>query len=205
MPVVDPAITAVLKAEHLSEETRRVYSSKLAIIAQAAGGRPLLKLLTQHADKVVKYITEQYSEVASQKNMIVSVMAVYRLLDLKTKAQVSYDLYLKLFDKLKAILRERSKTNLPSQRQAAGFVTHEELQQVRKRLPVGSKERLLLSFYGGCIPPVRNDLHAAFIHLLKCNEGEARAAFLYLGLQSSDVSLPRAPTVDSSALLGSAQ
>ena len=101
MPVVDPAITAVLKAEHLSEETRTVYSSKLAIIAQAAGGRPLLKLLTQHADKVVKYITEQYSEVASQKNMIVSVMAVYRLLDLKTKAQVSYDLYLKLFDKLK--------------------------------------------------------------------------------------------------------
>ncbi len=87
MPAVDPAITAVLKAEHLSEETRRVYSSKLAIIAEAAGGRPLLKVLTQHADKVIKYVTGQYSEVASQKTMIVSVMAVYRLLDLKTKAQ----------------------------------------------------------------------------------------------------------------------
>jgi len=49
---------------------------------------------------------------------------------------------------------------------------------VRKRLPVGSKERLLLSFYGGCIPPVRNDLHAAFIHMLKCTEGEARNAVM---------------------------
>ena len=175
---VDPAITTVLKAEHLSAETRRVYSSKLAIIAQAAGGRPLLKVLTQHADNVIKYITSQYSEVASQKTMLVAVMAVYRLLNLKTKAQASYNLYLELFDKLKAVLRERSKTNLPTRRQAAGFVSHEELQQVRKRLPLGSKERLLLSFYGGCIPPVRNDLHAAFIHMLKCGEGAARAAVM---------------------------
>ena len=32
--------------------------------------------------------------------------------------------------------------------------------------------------YGGCIPPVRNDLHSAFIHMLKCKEGEARNAIM---------------------------
>jgi len=53
MPTVDPAIEAVLKADHLSEETRRVYSSKLGIIAQAAGNRPLLKVFTQHPDTVI--------------------------------------------------------------------------------------------------------------------------------------------------------
>ncbi len=37
MPSPDPAIEAVVEAEHLSEETRRVYSSKLGIIAAAAG------------------------------------------------------------------------------------------------------------------------------------------------------------------------
>ncbi len=37
---------------------------------------------------------------------------------------------------------------------------------------------MLLSFYGGCIPPVRNDLHLAFIHMLKCKEGEARSAVM---------------------------
>jgi hypothetical protein len=174
----DPIIQAVLKADHLSEETKRVYSKNLSMIAQAARQQPLVKVLTQHPHKVVQYIQRKYTEVASQKTLLVSIMAVYRLLDLKVKAQSSYDLYLDYFDKLDAILKERSKTNLPTRRQAAGFVTHEELQHVRERLPTGSKERLLLSCYGGCIPPVRNDLHAAFIHRLKCDEGEARNAIM---------------------------
>ncbi len=108
--------------------------------------------------------------------MLVSIMAVYRLLNIKVKAKTSYDIYLAYFDKLDAALRERSKTNLPSKRQVAGFVTHTELQLVRKKLPIGSKESLFLSFYGGCIPPVRNDLHSAFVHMLKCKEGEAMNA-----------------------------
>ena len=89
MPSVDPAISAVLKADHLSAETRRMYSSKLGIIAQAAGNRPLLKVLTQQPDKVVQYIKGSYTEVASQKTMLVSIMAVYRLLNLKAKSKPS--------------------------------------------------------------------------------------------------------------------
>ena len=178
MPSADPAIEAVLKAEHLSKETRRVDSSKLGILAAAARNQPLFKVLTQHPEKVIRYITRKYNEIASQKTMLVSIMAVYRLLNIKIKAKVSYDSYLAYFDKLDAILRDRSKSNLPSKRQADGFITHVELQLVRKKLPVGSKERLLLSFYGGCIPPVRNDLHCAFIHMLHCKQGEARNAVM---------------------------
>jgi hypothetical protein len=178
MPSADPAIEAVMKAEHLSEETRRVYSSKLEIIASAARNQPLLKVLTQHPEKVIWYIARKYKEIASQKTMLVSIMAVYRLLGIKIQAKTSYDSYLAYFDKLDAILRDRSKTNLSSKPQAEGFITHAELQLVREKLPVGSKERLLLSFYGGCIPPVRNDLHSAFIHMLKCKEGEARNAVM---------------------------
>ncbi len=44
----DPIIQAVLKADHLSEETRRVYSKNLSMIAQAARQQPLVKVLTQH-------------------------------------------------------------------------------------------------------------------------------------------------------------
>ncbi|DBA90934.1 TPA: hypothetical protein ACH3X1_016144 [Trebouxia sp. C0004] len=97
------------------------------------------KVLTQHPDQVMQYIKGSYTasgqaEVASQKTMptIVSIMAVYRLLNLKAKSKASYDLYLELFDRLDGILKERSKTNLPSKRQAAGFVTPEQLQKVRK-------------------------------------------------------------------------
>ena len=151
MPSLDPAIEAVQEAEHLSKETRCVYSSKgskLRIIAKAAGNQPLLEVLSHYPNKVIQYITRSYTEIASQKTMLVSIMAVYRLLNITVKAQSSYDLYLASFDKL-AVLRDRSTTNLPSKRQAAGFITHAELQLVRKKLPVESKERLLLSFYGG--------------------------------------------------------
>ncbi len=110
--MIDPAIAAVLKADHLSEETRRVYSKNLAMIAEAASNRALLPVLTMHADKVIQFITTKYTEVASQKTMLVSIMAVYKFLDLKAKSQASYDRYLELFDKLDGILKERSKTNL---------------------------------------------------------------------------------------------
>jgi len=139
MPSLDPAIEAIQKAEHLSEETRRVYSSKLGIIAKAAGNQPLLRVLSHYPNKVIQYITRSYTEIASQKTMLVSIMAVYRLLGIKLKAKTSYDSYLAYFDKLDAALRERSKTNLPSKRQAAVFITHAELQFVREKLPVGSK------------------------------------------------------------------
>ena len=55
--------------------------------------------------------------------------------------------------KLDAQLRDRAKGNIPTERQRAGFVSYVELQNVRRRLTVGSKERLLLSFYG-----LRNNL-----------------------------------------------
>jgi len=123
MPSADPAIEAIQKAEHLSEETRRVYSSKLVIIAKAAGNQPLLRVLSHYPNKVIQYIRKSYTETASQKTMLVSIMAVYRLLGIKVKAKSSYDSYLAYFDKLDAVLRDRSKTNLPSKRQAAGFIT----------------------------------------------------------------------------------
>lgn len=51
--------------------------------------------------------------------MLVSLMAVYRLLDLKAESQESYGIYLELFDRLDGILRDRSKTNLPNAKQQA--------------------------------------------------------------------------------------
>ena len=76
------------------------------------------------------------------------------------------------------MLRDRAKNNVPTDRQCAGFVSYVELQKVRKRLPVGSKQRLLLSFHGGLIPPLRNDLHAFAVRMLKCDHDAARQALL---------------------------
>jgi len=79
---------------------------------------------------------------------------------------------------------------VPTERQRAGFVSYIELQMVRKKLAFGSKERLLLSFYGGCIPPLRNDLHACAIQLLKCDDDEAAKQALLHQVTPNEILLP---------------
>ena len=59
-----------------------------------------------------------------------------------------------------------------------------------RSLPFGGKERLLLSFYGGCIPPLRNDLHACAIQLLKCGDDEAAQQPLLHQVTPNEILLP---------------
>ena len=78
----------------------------------------------------------------------------------------------------------------PTEWQRAGFVSYVELQKVRKKLTFGSKERLLLSFYGGCIPPLRNDLHAYAIQVLKCDDDQAAQQALLHQVTPNEILLP---------------
>ena len=127
---------------------------------------------------LIKHILKNYHEIGTQRTMIVAILGAYKILNLKLKEKGSYEMYLKEYEKLDGVLRDRAKDNVPTYRQRAGFVSYPELQRVRKRLPVGSKERLLLSCYGGCIPPLRNDLHACAIRKLECDDESARQALL---------------------------
>ena len=143
---VDPMIQAILRADHLSEETRIGYSKRLALIATAARNKALHPVLTMHPQKVLSWIFKSCSEVGTQRTMIVAILAAYKLLNLKATKQASYAMYLEQYERLDAQLRGRAKDNVPTERQRAGFVSYVELQQVRKKLTFGSKERLLLSF-----------------------------------------------------------
>ena len=69
-------------------------------------------------------------------------------------------------------------------------MSYVELQKVRKKLTFGSKERLLLSSEGGCIPPLRNDLHACAIQLLKCDDGQAAQQALLHQVTPNEILLP---------------
>ena len=187
---VDPMIQAILRANHLSEETRIGYSKRLALVATAARNQALHTVLTMHPQKVLNWIFESYTEVGTQRTMLVAILAAYKLLSLKATKQASYAMYLEQYEKLDAQLRDRAKDNVPTERQRAGFVSYMELQTVRKKLTFGSKERLLLSFYGGCIPPLRNDLHACAIQLLKCNDDEAAQQALLHQVTPNEILLP---------------
>lgn len=142
----DPVIQAILRADHLSEETRIGYSKRLALIATAARSKGLQLVLTLYPQKVLNWILRSYTEIGTQRTMIVAVLAAYKLLNLKATKEASYAKYLEQYERLDAQLRDRAKDNVPTERQRAGFVSYLELQKIRKQLTFGSKERLLLSF-----------------------------------------------------------
>lgn len=97
-------------------------------------------------------------------------------------------MYLEQYERLDAYWRDRAKDNVPTERQKAGFVSYVELQKVKKKLTFGSKERLPLSFYGGRIPPLRNDLHACAIQL--CDDDQAAQQALLHRVTPNEVLLP---------------
>ena len=47
-----------------------------------------------HPQKVLNWIFRSYTELGTQRTMIVAVLAAYKLLDLKARKKASYALYL---------------------------------------------------------------------------------------------------------------
>ena len=86
---VDPMIQAISRADHLSEETRIGYSSRLALIATAAKNKALQPVLTLHPQKVLNRIFRSYTEVGTQTTMIVVLLAAFKLLNLKAMKKAS--------------------------------------------------------------------------------------------------------------------
>ena len=119
----DPMIQAILKADHLREETRLGYSKRLALIATAARNKALQPVLNLHPHKVLNWIFRSYTGIGTQRTMIVAVLAAYKLLNLKATKKASHALYLEQYERLDAQLRDRAKDNVPTERQRAGFVS----------------------------------------------------------------------------------
>ena len=187
---VDPMIQAILQADHLSEETCIGYSKRLALIATAARNKGLTLVLTLHAQKVLNWIFRSHTEAGTQRTKIVAILATYKLLDLKNREKASCAMHLEQYERLDAELKDRAKDNVSTKRQRAGFVSYVGLQRVRQKLEFGSKERLLLPFYGGCIPFLRNDLHACAIQLLKCEDDEGSKQALLQQVTPNEILLP---------------
>jgi len=90
--------------------------------------------LTLHPQKVLNWIFRSYTEVGTQRTMIVAVLAAYNLMNMNGTKQASYAMYLEQYERLDEELRDRAKDNVPTERQRAGFVSYVELQKVRKKL-----------------------------------------------------------------------
>ena len=69
-----------------------------------------------HPQKVLNWIFRSYSEVGTQRTMIVAILAAYKLLNLKATKKARYAVYLEQYERLDAHLRDRAKDNVPTER-----------------------------------------------------------------------------------------
>ena len=115
---------------------------------------------------ILPWIKQQYSEVATQKNVVTTVLAALRRMPaVKNQSPQALAIWLRASKELEAQQQARLKANEPSARQQRGYVDFREVIKVRTSLAKGSRQRLLLAFYT-MIPPLRSDLNR--VALLQC-------------------------------------
>ena len=112
------------------------------------------------------WIKQEYPEVATQKNVVTTVLAALRRMPvMKKQHRQALAIWLRASKELEAQQQARLKANEPSARQKRGYVDFRDVIRVRTSLAKGSRQRLLLAFYT-MIPPQRCDLH--WVALLQC-------------------------------------
>ena len=126
--------------------------------------------------------------------MTIAVLEACKLMNLKATKQASYAKYLQQCERLDEELRDRSKRNFQLRgrfdKLRGRLCELCRAPEVRKKLTFGRKEKPLLSFCGGCIPFLRNNLHACAIQVLKCDDDEAAQQALQHQVTPTEILLP---------------
>ena len=151
----------ISKAVDLSEKSKEIYLQRLKSWKDGTGKTVLTVI--RNPKKYIKWLKENKKELHTQKAYIAVIMAMFKHTDgLKDKYKTAHDEWYEEYNKITKEIEEQYKSNLPSERQKDGFVSLKEIIEKRDALPVGSKERLLLSMYT-YIPPLRNDYNRVLI------------------------------------------
>ena len=160
----DKALQGLLQDPVLSDSSKLTYTQRLMAMS-AKLGQPITELAMQPMT-VIPWIKTQYTEVATQKNVVTAVLAALRRMPAtKPQHRQALAIWLRASKELEAQQQARLKENEPSARQQRGYVDFKEVIKVRTALAKGSRQRLLLAFYT-MIPPLRCDLNR--VTLLQC-------------------------------------
>ena len=160
----DEALQGILQDPTLSDSSKLTYAQRLRAIS-AKLGQPISELAMQPMT-ILPWIKQQYTEVATQKNVVTAVLAALRRMPAgKDQSPQALAIWLRASKELEAEQQARLKANEPSARQQRGYVNFREVIKVRNALAKGSRQCLLLAFYT-MIPPLRCDLNR--MALLQC-------------------------------------
>ena len=160
----DKALQVILQDPELSGSSKHTYTQRLRAISGKLG-HPISELAMQPMT-VIPWIKKQYPEVATQKNVVTTVLAALRrMLVMKKQHRQALAIWLRASKEREAQQQARLKANEPSARQKRGGVDFRDVIRVRTSLAKGSRQRLLLAFYT-MTPLLRCDLNR--VALLQC-------------------------------------
>jgi len=152
-----------IKNADLSSVTKRTYLERLRYMIQETK-TDLYEILT-HPEKYIQWIKDHSQSLQTQKSYISAILAIFKHTpDMKKKEQKYYYDWYQGFKEIHELIDKRYKLNEPSDKQKDSYVSFEDIIKKRDSLPIGSKERLLLSLYT-YLPPLRSDFNEVYLYL----------------------------------------
>lgn len=177
---IPPDLLGAIDAVDLSDTTKdnyRIYATTLA----KHFNTDLYSVIIQ-TDTSISWIMKHYgSSDPSKKNMMAAVVSILKHYGPTTcELKLAHDKWRTAYKKIHDQVKNRYKTNQPSDKQIKGYVPFSEIEAKRDSLVKGSPERLLLAMYT-IIRPLRGDFNklrmytgwlpekpeANYIHLLE--------------------------------------
>lgn len=157
-------IVKALQSSKLSDNSKKQYISRLEKITKLSGDANAWTAITKHI-KTISALQAKYGEQPTSMHMFAtSILTCFKHMpELKELAPVSYKAWVVVNDAAMEPLEHHAKIAKPTKRQEAGVEAFEVIVAMRESLPVGSKERLMLSMYS-LIPPRRVDYANLRIH-----------------------------------------
>lgn len=157
-----------IKNADISNTTKRVYLERLKVIIKETE-KDLYEIIS-HPQEYLLWIKKHSSSLQTQKSYISAILAVFKhTTGLKEKEKNHYYSWYTEFSNIHKQIDLKYKLNEPTKKQKDAYVPFGEIIEMRNKLEIGSKERLLLSMYT-YLPPLRNDFNCIYLYKSKPKE-----------------------------------
>ena len=175
-------IDFVRNTRFLQENTKQVYLRRYEVIKRDIYKKPfdyILKHPNMFMKKLDEYAKNQKGRVGNQELSLhtkdgyisaIKALFIYNQ-DLK---ETAYDLLQKwenVHNLVRLPIDEKYKSNKPTIRQEAGYMSFDDIIKTRSKLKDGSIEKLLITMYTD-IPPVRSDFYSTKICFINSEDDE---------------------------------
>lgn len=122
----------------------------------------------------------------SLKSYLSTILTFCRCSGLKENKITVYDVWYKKFNTVYQRIQNRIESNVPTDKQDAGFVEWETIIEKRKTFPLGSDQHVLLSIYTAIPPRRQKEYYAMKIYTDDNNKPELDHNQLYIPTNNKD-------------------